>query len=135
MRNLLLALLLCVSFAAQATLTDGIKNARVWEVTHSALNANGTNSTSTMDIANYALVGCQVLHTVHDDTSTYGFYASNDGTNWTAISGATATTSGVSGNTAISVANLAWRYIRITVTDADANALARLTAKCVAKAR
>ena len=107
------------------TLVNQSKNHQLWS--HSAINASGTNSSDALACGAFQQMDIQTLHTVHDDTSSYGTDWSNDaGTTWERA-GAVITTAGVSGSTSRSVDGMPGALFRLTVTEVDLNASARLT--------
>lgn len=100
-----------------------------------ALAANGTNTSESVDVGIYQVISMQMVHASHDDTSSYKWQVSNDGTNFDDLSGATGTTASASGSSSIDVEPWAYRFIRFVITDADANAASTLTAHIVAKSK
>lgn len=99
---------------------------------HSAIAANGTNSTDWLDVAAFTRLSVQVVHAAHSDTSTWRIESNNDATNADAISGTSTTTSGASGSATLQINDLTVRQIRMTVTETDAGATSTLKPYIVA---
>lgn len=98
-----------------------------WEGT--AIEADGTNSSSNIDAANWDRLDIQTLHASHSDTSTWVVQWSNDdGTTWETLTTSSAlTTSGAAGSTSVTIDGVPGRLLRLAVTEADGNASATLT--------
>lgn len=107
------------------TLTTQNKHMQQWS--HSAIEADGTNSTDALDVGAFQQLDLQVVHASHSDTSSYATDWSNDaGTTYERIS-TVITTSGASGSTSRTIDGMPGRLFRVTVTETDANADATLT--------
>lgn len=93
----------------------------------SSVAANATSSSEAIDVTPFVSCAVQVVWASHSDTSTFAIQTSIDGTNFNTISGSSTTTSGASGAATIAISNCPGRYIRFTITEADANASSTLT--------
>jgi hypothetical protein len=115
-----------------ATLNDrGVNSARY---TFDALAASGTNSSEDLNVAEFLHGTFQFVWASHDDTSTAELQISlDDGSNYDTITGSSFTTTGVSGSSGLQIENLPGGLIRLSVTEADANAGATITAYFVGK--
>lgn len=106
--------------------TDQAGN-RFTRISHTAIDASGTNSSDAIDVSGYANGSIQMIHASHAaDTSTWEVQSSNDGTNWDTVAGTSTTNTGASGSDTIVLNPLGVRQIRITITEAS-QATATLT--------
>lgn len=100
-----------------------------------AINANGLNSSSAFPAGPYSSGSFQVVWSSHSDTSTFELQMSNDGgANWDTVQLSSFTTSGASGSTTfVFDTHLPGSLMRVSVTEADGNASARLAVYFVGK--
>lgn len=115
--------------------TTDFSNKESVRYSHTAVAANGTNSSDALDVAAFTRLSVQVAHAAHSDTSTWQIQSNNDATNWDNVSGTSTTTSGASGSATLQINDLTVRQIRLNITEADGAAAATLTPYIVAYRR
>lgn len=89
-----------------------------------SLEADGTNNSDSVDCSQNHSILIQVVWSSHSDTSTFEIQSSADGTNWDTVTSSETTTSGASGSESVIIDPNAFRFVRVSITEADANASA-----------
>lgn len=99
---------------------------------HTAVAANGTNSSDWLDVGAFNRFSVQVVHANHTDTSSWRIQTNNDATNADNLSGATGTTAAAAGSATIQINDLTVRQLRLNISEADGSATSTLTPFIVA---
>lgn len=92
------------------------------------IDATGTNSSDSIPVGDYTVGTIQVVWASITGTGSFKLQASNDGTNWNDISGATGSTSGAAGSTSFHQSSLPGLFIKLIITSAASAGTLDITA-------
>lgn len=85
------------------------------------ISANGLNSSNNYQLNRYTSVSFQFVWSDHSDTSTFELQSSLNGTDFDTVVGSPITTSGAAGSGTLFFQNCPFKYLRMTITEIDAN--------------